>query len=172
MSSGAVAASDPGGGEPKLVPGADVAMTEADGVVAAPAAEAKGEGKAAVALDDGQEGGDAAAAALSDLLYATESAGMIGVEGPGGEPVEEGVNGGEDGRLEAGAESLQKETEGKPVPVGDVAADAGQEAEAARYAASNHEEAGKGTAQSTVLSDLMSIDGTVFHLLSILNNIH
>jgi len=141
MSSGAVAASDPGGGEPKLVPVADVAMTEADGVVAAPAAEAKGEGKAAVAADDGQEGGDAAAAALSDLLYATESAGMIGVEGPGGEPVEEGVNGGEDGRLEAGAESLQKETEGKPVPVGDVAADAGQEAEAARYAASNHEEA-------------------------------
>ena len=172
MSSGAVAASDPGGGEPKLVPGADVAMTEADGVVAAPAAEVKGEGKAAVASDDGWEGGDAAAAALSDPLYATESAGMIGVEGPGGEPVEEGVNGGEDGRLEAGAESLQKETEGKPVPVGDVAADAGQEAEAARYAASNHEEAGKGTAQSTVLSDLMSIDGTVFHLLSILNNIH
>ena len=169
MSSGAVAASDPGGGEPKLVPCADVAMTEADGVVAAPAAEVKGEGKAAVASDDGWEGGDAAAAALSDPLYATESAGMVVVEGPGVEPVEEGVNGGEDGRLEAGAESLQKETEGKPVPVGDVAADAGQEAEAA---ASNHEEAGKGTAQSTVLSDLMSIDGTVFHLLSILNNIH
>ncbi|PUZ65613.1 hypothetical protein GQ55_3G238800 [Panicum hallii var. hallii] len=139
MSSGAVAASDPGGGEPKLVPGADVAMAEADGVVAAPAAEVKGEGKAAVAADVGREGGDAEAAALSDPLYATESAGMVGVEGPGGEPVEEGVNGGEDGRLEAG--SLQNETEGKPVLVGDVAADAGQEVEAASSAASKHEEA-------------------------------
>jgi hypothetical protein len=95
---------------------------------------------------------------------------MVGVEGPGGEPVEEGVNGGEDGRLEAG--SLQNETEGKPVLVGDVAADAGQEVEAASSAASKHEEAGKGTAQSSVLSDLMSIDGTVFNSLSILNNIH
>uniref|UniRef100_K3ZEB6 PWWP domain-containing protein n=1 Tax=Setaria italica TaxID=4555 RepID=K3ZEB6_SETIT len=125
MSSGAVAASDPGGGEPKLVAGADVAMTEADGVVAAPAAEVKAEGKAAAATDVGLEGGDAA---LSDPLYATESAGMVGVEGPGDEPVTgvEGVNGGEEGRLEAGAGGQQNETERKPVPAGDVAAAAAE----------------------------------------------
>lgn len=140
MSSGAVAASDPGGGEPKLVAGADVAMTEADGVVAAPAAEVKAEGKAAAATDVGLEGGDAA---LSDPLYATESAGMVGVEGPGDEPVTgvEGVNGGEEGRLEAGAGGQQNETERKPVPAGDVAAAAaGQEVEAASSAASKHVE--------------------------------
>ncbi|CAN6332782.1 unnamed protein product [Urochloa humidicola] len=144
MSSGAVAASDPGGGEPKLVAGADVAMTEADAVVAAPAAEVKAEGKAAVATDVGREGEDAAAAALSDPLYATESAGMVGVEGPGDEPVTgmEGVNGGEEGSLEAGAGSLQNETERKLVPVTDVAAaGGGQEVEAANSAASKHAEA-------------------------------
>ncbi|CAL4893972.1 unnamed protein product [Urochloa decumbens] len=146
MSSGAVAASDPGGGEPKLVASADVAMTEADGVVvAAPAAEVKAEGKSAVATDVGPEGGDAVAAALSDPLYATESAGMLGAEGPGDEPVTvvEGVNGGEEGMLEAGAGGLQNETERKPAPAGDVAAAAsgGQEVEAASSAASNHAEA-------------------------------
>jgi hypothetical protein len=140
MSSGAVAAaSDPGGGEPKLVAGADVAMTEADGVVAAPAAEVKAEGKAAAATDVGREGGDAAGAALSDPLFATESAGMLGVEGPGDEAVTavDGVNGGEDGRLEAGAAGLQNETERKLVPAVDVAAAAaaGQEVEAANVEA-------------------------------------
>ncbi|CAN6346530.1 unnamed protein product [Urochloa humidicola] len=142
MSSGAVAASDPGGGEPKLVAGADVAMTEADAVVAAPAAEVKAEGKAAVATDVGREGGDAAAVALSDPLYATESAGMVGVEGPGDEPVTGmvGVNGGREGSLEAGVGGLQNEAEMKLVPATDVAA-AGQEVEAANSAASKHAEA-------------------------------
>ncbi|OEL29225.1 hypothetical protein BAE44_0009754 [Dichanthelium oligosanthes] len=145
MSSGAVAAADPGGGEPKLVAGADVAMTEADvAVVAVPAAEVKAEGKAALAMDVGRQGGDAAAEALSDPLYATVSAGMVGVEGPGDEPVKgvEGVNGGEEGRLEAGAGGLQNETERKPVPVGDVAtAGGGEELEAASSAASKRAEA-------------------------------
>ncbi|KAF8719534.1 hypothetical protein HU200_024263 [Digitaria exilis] len=133
MSSGAVAASDPGGGEPKLVASADVEMTEADGVVPAPAAEAKAEGKAAVAADVGPEEGDVAAPALSDPLYATESAGMVGVEGPGDELVKgvEGLNGGDEGRLEAGAGGLQNEAEMKPVPVEDSTAAAGQEVEAA-----------------------------------------
>ncbi|KAJ1263268.1 hypothetical protein BS78_09G170500 [Paspalum vaginatum] len=128
MGSGAVAASDPGGGEAKLVASADVAMTEAAGDAAAPAAEVKVEGKAALAMVVPLEQGDSA---VSDPLYATESAGMVGAEGPEDEPLQgaEGLNGG-----------LQIEAEAKPVPVGDVAA-AGQEVEAAGSAASEHAEA-------------------------------
>ncbi|KAK3138545.1 hypothetical protein QOZ80_5AG0370320 [Eleusine coracana subsp. coracana] len=151
MSSGAVAASDPGGGEPKLVPGADVEMTEAtEEVVPAPVAGVKVEGKAqdvveggaaAAAMDVGQDGGDAAEA-LSDPLYATESAGMVTEEGRGDEPAD-GVNGGGGGggsgseeKVQAGAGGLQGEVEKKPVLAEDVAAPAvaGQAVEAASSA--------------------------------------
>ncbi|WVZ98867.1 hypothetical protein U9M48_044242 [Paspalum notatum var. saurae] len=129
MSSGAVAASDPGGGESKLVASADVAMTEAAGDAAAPAAQVKVEGRVALAMDAPVplEEGDSA---VSDPLYATESAGMVGAEGPE-EPVQgaEGLNG-----------PLQTEAEAKPVPVQDVAA-AVQEVEAEGSAASQHAEA-------------------------------
>ncbi|GJM88817.1 hypothetical protein PR202_ga04930 [Eleusine coracana subsp. coracana] len=150
MSSGAVAASDPGGGEPKLVPGADVEMTEAtEEAVPAPVAGVKVEGKAqdvveggaaAAAMDVGQDGGDAAEA-LSDPLYATESAGMVTEEGRGDEPAD-GVNGGGGGgggseeKVQAGAGGLQGEVEKKPVLAEDVAAPAvaGQAVEAASSA--------------------------------------
>ncbi|KAL6610352.1 hypothetical protein ACP70R_040321 [Stipagrostis hirtigluma subsp. patula] len=154
MSSGAVAASDPGGGEPKLAAGADVEMTGASEEVAgaAAAAEVKIEkkGEAEVVAGDVQEGGGeaAAAVAVSDPLYATESAGMVSEEGCGGERTEgaEGVNGGRggEGRVEAGAGGSQSgEAETKPVPVGDGAAAGGdgQAVETAVIATSGHAEA-------------------------------
>lgn len=127
MSSGAVAASDPGGGETKLVAGADVTMSEAEGEVPAFAADVKVEGKAPLAMDVAHEGGDVA---VTDPLYATESAGMVGAEGPGDEHVDgveavNGEDGGEEGTLEAGASGLLTETERKPVLAVDVAAAAG-----------------------------------------------
>ncbi|CAD6333582.1 unnamed protein product [Miscanthus lutarioriparius] len=127
MSSGAVAASDPGGGETKLVAGADVTMSEAEGEVPAFAADVKVEGKAPLAMDVAHEGGDVA---VTDPLYATESAGMVGAEGPGDEHVEgvdavNGEDGGEEGTLEAGAGGLLPESERKPVLVVDVATAAG-----------------------------------------------
>ncbi|XP_062231610.1 uncharacterized protein LOC133929043 [Phragmites australis] len=153
MSSGAVAASDPGGGEPKPVAAADVAMMEAAEEVDATAAEVGvegkarvvGEGDAATAMDVEQEGGEAAA--VSDPLYATESAGMVTEEGRGDEPVEgaEGVNGADGGQemVQAGAGGLQSEAETKPVPAGYGAgpAVAGQAVESAVSAASEHAEA-------------------------------
>jgi len=130
MSSGAVAASDPGGGEAKLVAGADVTMSEAEGEVPAFAADVKVEGKAPLAMDVAHEGGDVA---VTDPLYATESAGMVGAEGPAEEHMEgvEAVNGednGEEGTLEAGAGGLLTETERKPVLEVDVAAAAADSA--------------------------------------------
>ncbi|XP_066362527.1 uncharacterized protein [Miscanthus floridulus] len=138
MSSGAVAASDPGGGETKLAAGADVTMSEAEGEVPAFAADVKVEGKAPLAMDVAHEGGDVA---VTDPLYATESAGMVGAEGPGDEHVEgveaaNGEDGGEEGTLEAGAGGLLPETERKPVLVVDVAT------AAAGSATPEHAEAG------------------------------
>lgn len=161
MSSGAVAASDPGGGETRLVAGADVTISEAEGEVPAFAADVKVEGKATLAMDVAQEGGDVA---VTDPLYATESAGMVGAEGPGDEPVEgvEAVNGedcGEEGTLEAGAGGLPTETERKPVLVADV--DAAAAAGGGGSATSEHAEAGKETAQSSVLVGVLPVDGTV-----------
>ena len=157
MSSGAVAASDPGGGETKLAAGADVTMSEAEGEVPAFAADVKVEGKAPLAMDVAHEGGDVA---VTDPLYATESAGMVGAEGPGDEHVEgvdavNGEDGGEEGTLEAGAGGLLPETERKPVLVVDVAT------AAAGSATPEHAEAGKETAQSPVLVSVLPIDGTV-----------
>jgi len=156
MSSGAVAASDPRGGETKLVAGADVTMSEAESEVPAFAADVKVEGKAPLAMDVAHEGGDVA---VTDPLYATESAGMVGAEGPGDEHVEgveaaNGEDGGEEGTLEAGAGGLLPETERKPVLVVDVAA-------AADSATPEHAEAGKETAQSPVLVGVLPTDGTV-----------
>ncbi|XP_062179866.1 uncharacterized protein LOC133884457 isoform X2 [Phragmites australis] len=156
MSSEAVAASDPGGGKPKLVAGADVAMAEAaEEVVPAPTAEVKVEGKVrvvesdeAAAMDVEQEGGEVTA--VSDSLYATESAGMVTEEGRGDEPLEgaDGVNGGAGGQetVQAGAGGLQNEAERKPVPVEDVVAPAaaGQAVKAAGSATLEHAEADPG----------------------------
>ena len=158
MSSGAVAASDPGGGEAKLVAGADVTMSEAEGEVPAFAADVKVEGKAPLAMDVAHEGGDVA---VTDPLYATESAGMVGAEGPAEEHMEgvEAVNGednDEEGTLEAGAGGLLTETERKPVLEVDVAAAAA----AADSATPEHNEAGKETAQSPVLVGVLPIDDT------------
>ena len=156
MSSGAVAASDPGGGETKLAAGADVTMSEAEGEVPAFSADVKVEGKAPLAMDVAHEGGDVA---VTDPLYATESAGMVGAEGPGDEHVEgvdavNGEDGGEEGTLEAGAGGLLPESERKPVLVVDVATAAGS-------ATPEHAEAGKETAQSPVLVGVLPTDGTV-----------
>uniref|UniRef100_A0A804UGL3 PWWP domain-containing protein n=1 Tax=Zea mays TaxID=4577 RepID=A0A804UGL3_MAIZE len=115
MSSGAIGASDPGGGETKPVAGGDVTTSEAAGEVPAFAADVKVEGKATLATDVDREGGDTA---VSDPLYANESAGMVGAEGHGDEPAEglEAVNG-EEEMLEAGARDLLTETEKNPVLV-------------------------------------------------------
>ncbi|GJN14640.1 hypothetical protein PR202_gb01488 [Eleusine coracana subsp. coracana] len=90
-------------------------------------------------MDVEQDVGDAAEA-LSDPLYATESAGMVTEEGRGDEPAD-GVNGGGGGRggeekVQAGAGGLQGEVEKKPVLAEDVAAPAvaGQAVEAASSA--------------------------------------
>jgi hypothetical protein len=92
-------------------------------------------------MDVAHEGGDVA---VTDPLYATESAGMVGAEGPGDEHVDgveavNGEDGGEEGTLEAGASGLLTETERKPVLAVDVAAAAGS-------ATPEHAEAGKETA--------------------------
>jgi hypothetical protein len=176
MSSGAVTSSDPGGGEPKLGLGADVLMTEA--AEEAPVAGVKVEGNAgemaetgagAVAMDAQQDGGDAAAAAaVSDLLYETESAGMLTEEGRGDEPAP-GVNGGGGGEenVQVGAGGLQGEVERKPVPAGDVVAVAvaGQVVEAAGFATSELTVAGKETAQTSggLLDMLLVSDDILFN---------
>jgi hypothetical protein len=140
MSSGTVAASDPGGGETKLVAGDDVTISEAAGDMPAFAADLKVEEKATLTMDVAHERGDMA---VSDPLYATESAGMVGTEGHGDEPVEgvdavNGEDGGEEGTQEAVAGGLLTETERKPVLAVDVPAAAGS-------AAPEHAEAGKET---------------------------
>ncbi|AQK86544.1 Putative PWWP domain family protein [Zea mays] len=90
-------------------------------------------------MDVAHERGDMA---VSDPLYATESAGMVGTEGHGDEPVEDvdavnGEDGGEEGTQEAGAGGLLTETERKPVLVVDVPAAAGSAAPEHAEAESN-----------------------------------
>jgi hypothetical protein len=178
MSSGAVAASDPGGGERKLGLGADMEMTEAaEEAVVAPVAGVKVEGNAgevaetgagAVAMHVQQDGGAAAAAAaaaVSDPLYATESAGMVTEEGRGDDHVQ-GVNGGGGGeeKVQVGAGGLHGEVERKPVPSGDVAAPAvaGQAVEAAGSATPELTVAGKETAQTSGgLLDMLLVSGDI-----------
>lgn len=181
MSSGAVAASDPGGGEPKLMPAADVEMTEAtEEAVPAPVPAVKVEGKAqevaecgaaATAMGVEHDGGDAAEA-VSDPLYATESAGMVAEEGRGDEPAE-GVNGGGGGeeKVQAGDGGLHGEVEKKLVPAGDVAAPAvaDQAVEAAGSSAPELTVAGKETTHNCGLFDVLLIDDIFFNSRSMMS---
>jgi hypothetical protein len=174
MSSGAVAASDPGAGELKLVQSADAEISEAaEEAVAAPVAEVKVEDKAlelgeggagAVAMDVEHDGG-VVAAAVSDPLYETESAGMVIEEGRREGPAE-GVNGGGGGeeKVQAGAGGLQGEVEKKPVPAGDVAAPsvACQAVEAAGSATPELTVGGKETNQSSGLLDMLLLSDDIF----------
>lgn len=181
MSSGAVAASDPGGGEPKLVTGADMEMTEAaEEAVPASVPEVKVEGKAqevtergaaTTAMDVEHDGGDAAEA-LSDPLYETESAGMVTEEGPRDEPAV-GVNGGGGGKekVQAGDGGLPGEAENKLAPAGDVAAlaVAGAVVEAAGSSGPVLTVAGKET-QNCGLFDVLFIDGIFFNSHSMMSS--